>query len=298
MKNMKQILFAALSAFAIGAFAQGTFTVTESLQTMSKGEQPSFTVAIPQANLKEVEEQWKKYTASKSNGNLTLTNGEYLQAGAMNSNISAGRLFIFSRLLATPDEVRVTAWVSENGSLFISKSLNNNQDLAVQKYMRDFAVEQQRSMVGKELKAAQKKQKEMEDELADLIKAEEKSGKKINKDERSITRANDAIATNSGDIKSSSDKISDQKGMVDQTAADKNANKGAQKTLGNLENDKKQLQKRNEGENKDIYDRNKEIREEGRNIAAAQDKQAIKKQEIDKQTQKVAEIQIRLDAIK
>jgi hypothetical protein len=105
------------------------------------------------------------------------------------------------------------------------------------------------------------------------------------------------MATNKADIESSSNKIHDQKEMVEQTSSDANATKGAKKTLGELEDEKKDLQKSNEEEAKDLVKSNKEIRESERNTANMQDAQAIKKGNIEVQKTKIQAIKIKLSKI-
>ena len=138
----------------------------------------------------------------------------------------------------------------------------------------------------------------MEKELTALIKEDEKSLKKISENQRSNERANDAIVTNNGDIQSSSDKISDQKEMVEMTASDPKAAKGAQKTLDDLEHEKKDLQKQNETEGRNMDSRNKETREEERNTTDSQQAQAVKTADIEKQKLIVHVVQTKLDNIK
>ena len=107
----------------------------------------------------------------------------------------------------------------------------------------------------------------MEKDLAHLIRGEDKSSNATSKNERATDRANDAIATNRSDIEKSDEKISDQKDNVERNAADYNAAKGARKTLGELEDDKKGLQKSNEKQGKNIDKMNKENRASARSIA-------------------------------
>jgi hypothetical protein len=86
--------------------------------------------------------------------------------------------------------------------------------------------------------------------------------------------------------------------MVDKTAADANATKGAKKTLNDLEKDKVKSQKNTDGDAKDIESWEKEIREEQRNIADGKQKQGLKLSDIDAQKQIVYGVQTKLSNIK
>ncbi len=299
MKNLKSIFFASFFILSFGAFAQKQITVTETPRANSKDTmQLSFAVLIPQTTLKQTENSWLKYVATGSKGKAVVVNGDNLQTAVMNKNISPNPFDIYSKLLETTEGVRVTLWFPENNAVLISKDPTSGANLAVQKYVRDFAVQEYRKAVQKELKAEQEKQKKLETELAVLIKGEEKSVKTVNENQRTTERANDAIATNNADIQNSSNKISNQKGNVESNAADANAAKGAKKTLGEMESDKKDLQKKNETQSKNIDSRDKANRAEERSMVGSQEKQAAKTAAIEKQKAVVAEVQVKLDNIK
>ena len=70
------------------------------------------------------------------------------------------------------------------------------------------------------------------------------------------------------------------------------------KTLKELENSKKSLQKGNENEAKSITKMNAEIRDAERSIADSKEKQKLKTADIEKQKQKTKEVSDRLDGIK
>ncbi len=295
---MKKILFAALCVVTVSAFAQKPVTLSEDTFAMSKGTQTGFQVEIPQITMIEAEKQWLKYVSTGSKGKATVLNGENTQTGVVNPNVSPNPFIVYSKLLETTEGVRLTTWFTENDTVFISKQLNNDQDLAVQKYIRDFAVAAYQDAVKDELKAEQDKQKALEKELNSLIKEEEKAAKKISESNRAIQKSTDNIATNNADVQDVSYKISDQKGMVERTASDANANKGAKQTLKDLENQKKKLQSQSEAENKNIDAMNKTIREEERKIADLKEKGNSKTTQIEQQKQKVKEVQSKLDGIR
>jgi len=295
---MKNMLFTLLCVISLPAFAQKLITVVAVPQPMSKDTQVFFSVEIPQVTLIDVEKDWLKYTGSGSKGKVAVVNGEYLQPDAINKNISAQPFNVHSKLMERFEGVRLTSWFTQNNAAFISQDSNSDRHLAAQKYMRDFAIQEYRQAVQNELSIEQDKLKHLEQELAALIKGEEKSVKKINENERSTERANDVITTNNSDLQRSSEKIYDQKEMVEQTASDPNANKGARKTQSDLEKEKKNLQKQNETKARNNDSRDKENRKEARSIADTRQLQEIKTADIEKQRQKVHEVQTKLDNIK
>jgi hypothetical protein len=295
---MKKILVAAYLTFSITAFAQKNITVDEAPRPMSKDSQFSYLVEIPQAKVKQVEKDWLKYISIKSKGKATVVNGENLQTEAVYKNISPNPFNVYSKLVETTDGVNLTVWLTDNNAAFISKTPNSIEDLAVQKYVRDFAVQEYKLAVEEELKMERNKLNDIEKQQASLIKDEEKSNKKINDNLRGIAKAKDKIVTTQSDIDAASVKIENQKKMVDKTAADANATKGAKKTLNDLEKDKVKSQKNTDGDAKDIESWEKEIREEQRNIADGKQKQGLKLSDIDAQKQIVYGVQTKLSNIK
>lgn len=295
---MKTLLFTILSAFSMVAFAQKTITVDVIPQPAGNNAQTVFSTDIPQANLKDVKKDWMKYISKDSKGNPKEENGEYIQYRAAYKNISPRPFDVYSKLTETSEGVRLTAWFTQNGRVFLSKESYSSDNMAVQKYLRDFAVEQYRNAVQSELKMEQDKLSTLEKEFASSVNDEEKSIKTMNENDRSTEKAYSDIATNNSDIQNSSYKINDQKEMVANTASDPNANKGAKKTLHELENEKKDLQKENDSKNKDIDSRDKENREEERKNMDAQQQQHFKMSALETQKLKVNEVQNKLANIK
>jgi chromosome segregation ATPase len=170
--------------------------------------------------------------------------------------------------------------------------------LAAQKFVRDFAIAQYKLAIKKDVEAEEDKLKKLEKEQNDLIKSEEKSNKKINDNQRSIQRANDNIRIANEELKRKDGQISEQKLMVERTVKDENANKGAKKTLKELENDKKKLQKERDGEDKNIDKWNKETREEERNITDMKEQQKLKTVDINKQKETLKAVEQKLNNVK
>ncbi len=295
---MKNILSSALFVLPFAVFAQQFVTVDAIPQTLINDTNVSFLVVIPQASYQDVEKNWLKYVAEGSKGRADEADGIYHQSGAFNGNLSAYPFNVHSKLMESSEGVRLTAWFTQNNAAFISHDSTSDSHLAVKKYLRDFAVQEYREAVKCELKGEQDKLDEMDKELAALIENEEKSVKKINENERSNVRSNEAIVTTDSDIQSSTHKIYDQKEMVKNTASDPKATRGAKRTLKNMEGNKRNLQKKNEKQGSNIDARNKENRHEKRSMVNSRKFQKTKTVEIEKQRQKVQEVQTKLDNIK
>lgn len=296
---MKKIaLFSLLfSVFALNA--QVKITAEEQSRPMSKGTYPSFLTDIPNAKLKTIEKEWSKYLTKGSKSKIEEVNGEWQIHGAVNKNIFPSPFNVYSKLLETKEGVRLTIWITQDDSVFISKDLNNDQDLAAKKYLTDFAADQYRDVVKDELDAEKDKLKKLEKELDDLVKSEEKSNNRIKENMRSIERNKNDIKINDEDQKRKIEQISAQKTVVEATkAGGGDPYKEAQKALSNLNSEKEKLEKQNEKLNKEIDNWEKENRDEDRNMKQSQQDQFEKTQLIAKQKVNVTGVENKLAGIK
>jgi hypothetical protein len=296
---MKQALFAStLSLLFSVTFSQTVITVDTLTSLMSQGTHLAYHVEIPQVKLKTLEKNWCKYTALESKTKPVLINGEYVQSAAVNRSFSLNPFNVYSKLMDTAGSVSMTVWLSENDTVFISPWSGDEKDIAARKYVRDFALEQYKEAVKLELDAETDRHKQMQKEDEGIISQQEKAAKKISQNQHSIQKAKDDIAKNNADIQTRSHQINDAKDMVERTVSDENANKGAKKTLKDLESDKRKLQKDNENQNKNIDDWGKEIREKEREIADLKQSHEAKLKEIAIQREKVQAVQIKLENIR
>lgn len=275
--------------------AQSPIQVSVFPAPVSMDTQRSFVVVIPQTVSKAVEPDWINYLSKKSKGKSSNSNGEIIQLGVVHPNISASPFNVFSKLMDTNDGVRLLVWLDDRS---LSTTSNSAQHLAIQKYVHDFAVMEYRQVVRKELKEAQHAMAKMESDLARLIRDDEKSYQTISENDRRTVKANDAMVTNTGDIAHASEKIVEQKDNVDRNAADPNALKGSNKTLDEMESDKKTLQRQNEKQGKSIDDMNKENREEERNLREGIGLKKLKEKELAKQKLLVQSVQDNLNSIR
>jgi len=294
MKINQTLLTLSLFAWSFSLTAQNPIVVNVSPAPVSMDTQHSFVVIIPQTELKEVKKEWLQYLSKGSKGSASETNGENLQTGVVNGNVSAAPFNVFSRLIETNEGVRLNAWLDERS---ITRTPNSGIHLAMQKYVYDFAVQQYKDALQKDLKEAESKLQLLERQLAAMVNSEEKGIKKVNSNERANSRSDDAVLTNNSDINSYSEKINDQKGMVDYTAADANANKGAKKTLKEMKSEKRDLQKDSEKRRQRIDKRNKENRALDRNSEITIENQRAKTNEIEQQKIVVAAIKTKLDRL-
>jgi hypothetical protein len=278
--------------------AQDALKVEIESQPSSTDAQAIFFVDIPQATQAQVEKDWLRYVGRRSKGRSSVNAGQHMQVGAVNKNVSAEPFDVGSKVVGTPSGVRLSAWLTRNGLAFVNKESVTGQDLAVKKYLRDFAVAQYRSAVRDELKAEQSKLKDMERSMVGLEKSGDKSGRAVSSNERSKERTGKAMETSQTDIDQKSARIEGQKEMLDATASDPNANKGANKTMNEMKGERKDLEKLNESQGKSMDDLDVGTRQAERQVALSLQGQAAMQERINAQRAHVRAVQAKLNAIR
>jgi hypothetical protein len=260
-------------------------------------QQGALSVFIPQTEIKGVQKDWGRYVGQGSKGKTAIADGQYTQYSAVNKNISAEPFNISARFAGTTEGVKLSVWLSDNNNFENTGSTTGDRALALQKYIHDFAIMEYRQAVLYELNANKAKQSDLENDLTKLMKQENILTLRIEENNRAIIKSNDAIATHRNDVESLTVRIEAQKGMVQNTAADPNATEGARKTLGQLESEKRELQKKNDREGKNIVQFKAQIMADERAKADIKEREISKAENIDKQKQVVTQIKAKLDAI-
>jgi len=284
--------------FAFNAFtAQAQITV-ETTDPQTPQAQTTFYVDIPQTTRETSERPWLKYLRKGSKGKASEVNGQFQQLGVVNKNISQTPFDVHSTMVEAIGGVRLSAWFTKGGAAFVATDGAAGKDLAVKKYLHDFAVGQYRTAVTQELNTEKSKLKAMEKSLTKIIKEGERSGETINRNQRSGQRTTDAMTSSEQAIVNKNESIEGQRDMVDATATDPNASKGANKTMDNLKDDKKDLQKLNESQGRDLDDLNKDTRAAERKLTTAAERMTDMQAQIVAQRAVVAQVKVKLDAIR
>jgi chromosome segregation ATPase len=221
-----------------------------------------------------------------------------LQPAAVNKNISQAPFDLSARMLESTDGLRLTVRLTVKNDSATTPAQAADRSVAFKSYVRAFAVMEYQKAVQGELNGAQVKERQMEKVLEKLLKEEERSNKHISEDNRNIQQATSDIAAGKTQIDNTTEQIETQRAMVTNTAADPKANKGAKKTMNDLEKDKKETIRKNVKRSKDIDSWNEDIRKEQRNIVTYQDKQKEQTANIKQQKEVVKSVQMKYDKIK
>lgn len=195
-KKIATIILIALPAFV---FSQSYINVSETIKNMSAGNQSCYVVMIPKANAKNITDSWKKYIRKDTKAKPDENGGETRIIGAFCKNISAGPINIYAAFLETSDGVQITAWVAE-GDAFISTQSNPDKSMAVQNYLRVFAVQEYKKVVQDQLSAEQSKQKDLEKAYDGFVKDQKRSESNIASYNKDIEKLQNKIKDEESNI--------------------------------------------------------------------------------------------------
>ena len=299
---MKHQLYLLL-AFCLFRFspvnAQDTLHVTEAPMLMSKGTQNGYTVIIPQVKAKEIISTWKKYSKQgESKSSIEELEGEYMTTGTTLVNISPAPMNVYVQIKDMEKSVRLTAYFTEDDTNFISTASNPEKGKAAENYVRNYAQNQYRLAVERELETENKKLADMEKQKEDLIKANEKSEKTISENERKMEHAKTEIEANTAAQGRRKSEVEGQKEIVRITTKKTETYDLEEKKLNDLEKELKKLEKDNENMHDGIENWKNTNSEQKRNIDKNEDLIKEKKDEIGKQKDHVKEIQAKLGRMK
>lgn len=299
IKVQKNLALLMIMILPMLLLAQTEVIFDEAPRPFTLGTQNSFQFDLKSLKSSGVEKDWMNYLKIGSKNKAQSLNGEVVMLGAVNTNISLYPFNVYSKLLETTEGVRMTVWFALNDTTYIAKDSISDQNLAAQKYLRDFAVTQIKKVAQLEVDAEKAKLKTLESELSNTIKEIEKSNKKISESNRTIDRNKDNIRANELDQANKVRQIQSQKQTVDNTRQAYGAtNKAAQDALKDLEKEKSKLEKDKEKMSKEIDNANVEIRKEERNIEKLNVEKSTKEAAIETQKAKVKEMEEKVANIK
>jgi len=303
---MKKILSVLLTFIAFNTiYSQDSTKTNAELSTeakqMSLGTKQAFIMVIPAAKLKDIETLWSKYVTRNTKSKIVKTNGEWIVVGAVEKNISATTFNVYSSILATVQDVRLSVFFAEgdtNQLTFISKDSSATEKiLAVEKYLIDFKNLARRDVVEQELEIEKKGLKTLESELKSMEKDFDKSNKNVSEAKRRIEKNESEIRRIDMEVEAKNSQIAQQKNAIVNMTTLGDAKKTAQKDLSKFESEKKKLFSDKEKMSKEIDKSRAEIRNEENTIAKLNVTKAAKQADVTKQEDKVKSVENRLNAI-
>jgi len=302
LEQFRSAIILKLILISFISYAQVDFQLSVEERNMSKGEQISYMIDIPQADLKSVKKNWIKLLQEETKEKAIVTDHEIFIEGAIIKEIVQKPINVYSYVYEVDSIIRIYSFF-EVDSVFFEYSGSENDIVGEKMYngitnfKRKFATEQYIITVKDEMELEEKTLKTLLGDLKKLEKENENLHKEIKENEQHITESNDELnmldADNERQIKS----ISSQREEL-ASISDSDQKKIAKKELKNLENEKKKIGNKIEKENKKIVEYQASITKCESDIDKNLVLQEEKKKEIETQEVLMKAVTAKLDGIK
>ncbi len=138
------------------------------ISNSSGSDQRVYSVVIPIAQLKTINNRWNNYIGFNAYGWESERDGIHVQRGIIDTSISEKKFAIASELAIIPTGVRLNLWLSQRGCPLVNASTEAKLDIAIKKYVQVFADSQYKKGIHTQLKEDQCLKKKMERNLAAL----------------------------------------------------------------------------------------------------------------------------------
>lgn len=290
---MKFLSLAVLLLFNVAILSAQDLKVEHVTRSMSQGEQPGFSVTLPQADVKVVEAGLANALQGKSRNKPSKENNEWVMRQTIMPQITQDTLDVYARTISTTEGVVVEFFFKDSIG-FVNKDRAIIQAQA-EKFVYDFAKTQRKATLENQIDAAKDLLKTFEKDYASLSKDLEKLNQDITKSKLEIDENKNKIATNDADQDRMREQIQAQKKKVTEAAKlSSDAKKAEEQNLKSLEKDLDKLIKEKEKLHKEIVKCETKIRDaelEAKNLEIAiNDKQ----QQIAEQNGKIKSLQDKL----
>ena len=277
--------------------AQTSISIAEVSHNMSKGAENAFVVMVPQYKATDLKKEWENYLNDNGKVDIKENNGEISALNAKIDKVLMGNINHYALFDETIDGPKLVAFFSINDT-FISTANNSVVAGSIGKFMMDFAKSSYIKIVQEELKAEQEKLKSLNDEQSDLEKKENKSRQNIVDSHNKIEKGNNNIVINKAEQDKKQKELELQQQKMTNVVLNNDEKKLQDKQVNNLQDDKKDLIKKEGKMRRDMEDNNNNINVEQNKIPSLETQQEMQKDKIQKQQEVIQKVQAKLDDIK
>jgi hypothetical protein len=277
--------------------AQTSISIAEEPHNNSKGTENAFVVMVPQYKATDLKKEWENYLKENGQVDIKENSGEISALNAKIDKISMENINHYALFDETVDGPKLVAFFAINDT-FISTANNSVVAGSIDKFMMDFAKSAYSKRVQEELKTEQEKLKSLSDELAELEKKENECHQNIVNSQNKIEKINNDIVINKAEQDKKQKELELQQQKMTNVALNKDEKKLQDKQVNNLQDDKKDLIRKEGKMRKDIEDLNNKINVEQNKIPGLQSQEIMQKDKIQKQQEVIQKAQVKLDDIK
>lgn len=190
----KLFLFLIVILFSISGFGQNRVKFMD--KTMSLGNKPSFYVEVEGYDSKNTAKAWEDFTKQYGKSKFNKKAGEYfLNKVSVPTINGSNQLDVYSKIEGNKDMSTTYLWVDLGGA-FANPTDHAGQTTGIRTFLNDFYVFARKRAVTDELKAEEKKQKDLEKDLSKLEEKNSDLHKEIEKLKEKIKQAENDIVKN------------------------------------------------------------------------------------------------------
>ncbi|MBN2813094.1 MAG: hypothetical protein JXQ80_03395 [Bacteroidales bacterium] len=235
--------FTLLLAFVLSGLhssAQKPILIYDGSVELGGNHYPGIHVAIPEVPFEAVQKNWIKTMESGTKSKAVYDKGNWTLFGANISSVSPTPVNIYSRIENQDSLVRLLVAMELRKDDFVQKGSHEAELASVKEYLKQFAKGQYLDLVKAQLKAEEKKLKEVERNFRSYGKQQSRLERTIKSAEKTLNAEQEALVTSNTELNSVTVELASQT-MQFNELAEGPAREERAKYLKSLEKRKKQI---------------------------------------------------------
>jgi hypothetical protein len=190
----KLCLFLVFTYSSLGGFGQNNVKFMD--KTMSLGNKPGFYVEVEGYDDKSTSKAWEDFVKPYGKPKFNKKSGEYYLNKVSIPAINGSNLIdVYTKVEGNKTQSTTYLWIDLGGA-FASPTDHEGQSAGIRTFLNDFFVFARKRAVSDELKAEEKKQKDLEKDLSRLENKNSDLHKEIEKLKERIKQAENDIVKN------------------------------------------------------------------------------------------------------
>lgn len=215
MKKIISLVYALLLLTIVQA--QSDYEILEDTQSMSRGDKNAFTLVIPNATASLAEETWKKYMRDfKGKPKLDKKSNEWFTDDTQLKTVSENSIDIYTKFNENLEShlAKVVFWFDLGGA-YLSSTVHPDKYEFVKQFMNKYGDSVTKVVIEEELKAHEKRLKELDGDLSKLEKENADFHKKIEEAQSIIDQMEKNIKVNLNAQNVKKTEIDGQRHLID-----------------------------------------------------------------------------------
>lgn len=198
--------------------AQSDYEILEDTLSMSRGDKNAFTLVIPNATASLAEDTWKKFMRDfKGRPKLNKKSNEWFTDDTQLKTVSENSIDIYTKFNENLQShyTDVIFWFDLGGA-YLSSKVHPEKYEFVRQFMNKYGDAVTREIIEEELRAHEKRLKELDSDLSKLVKENDEFHKKIQEAQAIIDQMEKNIKVNLNAQNVKKNEIDGQRNLIDE----------------------------------------------------------------------------------